>query len=54
MKFLEKCTQTESVQNSALNPIELIFPYFNGISQEGRFYNIGILISWINNYTFCI
>ena len=33
-----------SVQNSALNPIELIFSYFDGISQEGRFYNIGVLL----------
>ena len=33
-----------SVQNSALNPIELIFSYFEGISQEGRFYNIGVLL----------
>lgn len=33
-----------SVQDSALNPIELIFSYFNGISQEGRFYNIGVLL----------
>ena len=39
-----KMYTNESVQNSALNPIELIFPYFNGISQEGRFYNIGILL----------
>lgn len=39
-----KMYTNESVQSSALNPIELIFSYFNGISQEGRFYNIGVLL----------
>ena len=32
------------VQNNALNPLELIFSHVNGISEEGRFYNIGVLI----------
>lgn len=39
-----KMYTNESVQGSALNPIELIFSYFDGISQEGRFYNIGVLL----------
>lgn len=39
-----KMYTNESVQGSALNPIELIFSYFNGISQEGRFFNIGVLL----------